>query len=201
MNTPQEVINRARKLWGVSAGQYNDAQALQDFNIIYQELSDLIIQDVDERYFSDLITTPLVANQEEYTLTDLPNKVRVNKINKSEADFKNNGKYVSISHTFLENSIFISPIPETSTWTLRLNAALTPLELEIADTIEYFPSTQIHRIVEGMLPYIYQIRQLFNEKNDATRAYETTKVEMIFALTNRDSGAQEIIMPNLDELS
>ena len=36
--TPQQVIDRARRLGYISSAQYNDTKALEDFNVVYKGL-------------------------------------------------------------------------------------------------------------------------------------------------------------------
>ena len=92
--TPQNVIDRARTLWYVSSSQYNDTRALEDYNIIRLELANLIMQNVNENYFSDIIRTNWVAEQNEYALTDNVNWIDVNKIEKVYIKYTDAWDYV-----------------------------------------------------------------------------------------------------------
>jgi len=94
LSTPQAVIDRARRLGYTSVGQYSDEVALEDYNIVRSELSNLIMQNVNENYFSEIIRTTWVASQNEYALTDDINNVDVNKIENVRIKYSDDWEYV-----------------------------------------------------------------------------------------------------------
>ena len=94
LTTPQNVIDRARRLGYTSIAQYSDDVALEDYNIVRSELSNLIQQNVNENYFSEIIRTTWVAGQNEYALTDSVNKVDVNKIEDVFIKYTTDWEYV-----------------------------------------------------------------------------------------------------------
>jgi hypothetical protein len=193
--TPQQVIDRARILGYISSGQFNDTIALQEFNIQYLALANLITQDVDEDFFSEIITSTAVVAQNEYTLKDDTNNIDVNKIGTVDIAYKAIDNYVRATRVYrttlpsvaeqmnyqtsapvfyiLDDSVFIYPAPTVEVAKgIRLGASLTPSPLLIGGTItSSFPQEWRHLIADGMLPVIYQKRGLTNEKNDAKRDY------------------------------
>ena len=66
--TVQQVVDRARRLWYVDSFQYEDDDAVEDFNIIYHDLENDIVTKIREDYFWDYFTTDSVVWQTEYVL-------------------------------------------------------------------------------------------------------------------------------------
>ncbi len=59
MNTAQ-IVARARRLTHTNANNYKDADALEDLNLVYQELVDTIVTEVDEDFFWDFVESDTV---------------------------------------------------------------------------------------------------------------------------------------------
>ena len=222
LTTPQNVIDRARGLWYVSSSQYTDAKALEDYNIVRSELSNLIMQNVNEKYFTIPIVTEAVIDQNEYTLTDDTNEVDVNKVENVYIQYTATGDYIK---AYKENrdrlpkdlslynetqsetnpfyfisldSVYIYPASkeDVTNW-VKLITSLTPQELLIWETDSDFPREYRHIIALWMLPYIYQRRGLINEANNAEAVYQNEITNMILALSDRVSVPQESMIPNL----
>ena len=56
----QQIIDRARRLCHTNSTNYNDTDAVEDLNLVYQELVDVIANEVDEDYFWDIGKTDTV---------------------------------------------------------------------------------------------------------------------------------------------
>lgn len=219
--TPQTAINRARRLWYVSAAQYPDATALEDFNIVYKLICNLIITEVDENYFSDFLTSTLIADRNEYQLFDETNNIDINKVQKVSVRYDNTDSFKTIKEVdknnltkdlddynnewqapfyfIFDNSIFIYPAATATqnTAEYKLDVSLTPTDLAIGDTIDMLENPHRHLISEGMLPFVYQARGLLNEKNDAQASFDAKLSDLIFELSDRNSTPKEIVTPNL----
>ena len=222
LETPQDVINRARWLWFISAAQYTDAKALEDYNIKRQELSNLIMQNVNENYFSKTIATDLVEGQNKYSLTDDDNEIKINKVEEvfiayteefEKADkvdqdrlsydlsYYNENQNESSPFYFLfwdEVRIYPAAKEEVVGW-LKMKVSLSPYALAIADVDDLFPSDYMFVIALGMLPIIYQRRGLISESRVAQAEYESAKTDLILLLSDRVSVPSEIVAPNLSE--
>ena len=222
LTTPQQIIDRARSLWYVSISQYSDAKALEDFNIVRTELSNLIIQNVNEKFFTNTISADAVIDQNEYSLTDDENEVDVNKIEDVYIKYSTTWNYIKaykenrdrlpkdlslynnsqseLSPFFFisGDSVFIYPATkdDITAW-VKLVTSLTPPDLIISATDNYFPREYTHIIALWMLPYIYQRRGLINESNNAESVYQNEITNMILALSDRVSVPQEVVMPSL----
>lgn len=62
------IFSMARDLWYVSnVDKYTDANLLKYANVVYHQLENKIVSDVNEDYFYEIWTTDLVAWQNEYT--------------------------------------------------------------------------------------------------------------------------------------
>lgn len=221
--TPQQVIDRARRLGYISVWQYSDAKALEDFNIVYQALCNLIITEVDEDYFSDFLTAEFVSGQNEYTLTDDTNNIDINRVQKVQVKYADalDLKEATLTdkdqlnhplsyynwdwrqentpfYFIFDDSVFVYPSPDTSiTDWYQVDVSLTPTDLEIDTPITMLENTHRNLIAEGMLPYIYQQRGLLNEKNNSEASYQEKLNTLIFNMSDRVSTPQEVETPNL----
>ncbi len=217
--TPQTVINRARRLWYVSAAQYPDATALEDFNIVYKLICNTIISEVDEDYFSDFVTVPFESARNEYQLYD--DNVDINKVQKVEVRYSDTENFKEIKlgdkdwlansleeyndegttpfYFVFDNSVFVYPAPTAAQTSaeIRMNVSLTPTDLLIWDNITFLEDAHRSLLADGQLPYIYQSRGLLNEKNDAQASFDAKLTDLIFTLSDRVSTPQEITIPNL----
>jgi len=66
----QSIVTRARRLGYVDSNQYQDSQAIEDFNIIYHDIENTIV-DIQEDYFWDYFLTNTIVGQSEYLFPDL----------------------------------------------------------------------------------------------------------------------------------
>ncbi len=220
LTTPQAIINRARGLWSISSGQYQDEAALEDFNAVHKLVCWRINSEIDEDYFTDFLTSDIAANQNEYALTDTTNSININKVAKVEVKktatsgytefaLKDEGSlsrpledHNSSANSFyfiLDDSAFIywAPTEGIAGW-LRITASLSPTDLAIADTTILLEETYREIIVAWLLPYIYQRKGKLNEKQFAADEFENKLSELIVTLSDRTSTPQEVVTPNLD---
>ena len=213
--TVQEIINRARRLYYTNSVQYTDAQAIEDFNIIYKDLCNSITQEVNEDFFWDIFKTDTAASQSEYTLD-----TTVNKVENLSIIYEDWWDYVTVtqrelsslpfdaeyyqenqnkSNPFYEikdESIFIYPYPDDiiSNW-LKMRAIITPSSLTISDTTLLLPDRYHYIITEWLSQFIYQSRWKISEKNDSINNYNNKKEEMLFQLTDRNNQPTDNILP------
>jgi len=217
LTTPNDVIKRARSLAYVSSSQYTDGLWLQDYNIIRSELSNYIMQSVNEAYFEETITSTTVVWQNEYTLTDTSSWIDVNKVaevsvedsswvykkykkQNLEALSKDVSQYEKTTTPFYYisgDSVFIYPTPTEPT-NIKLKVWLTPTDLTIDETDTLFPDVYREVIVLWLIVNIYKRRGLLNEASFAFTAFNNARTEMIMALTNRVSVPELYSQPNLD---
>lgn len=162
MNT-QQIVDRARRLTHTNANNYVDSDAVEDLNLVYQEIIDSIVTEVDEDYFWDIWNFNTVAWQSEYNISEIwvaPNELDIKKINKvfvkydtnvtllTQARFLNPSSLQFVEEFyetnqpssdpffyFKDKSVFIYPAPSTSiTEWGRLNLIHVPAELTISST-------------------------------------------------------------------
>lgn len=212
--TTQEIINRARRLCYTNSVQYNDTQALEDLNIIYNDICNSIIQEVNEWFFWDIFKTDTVVWQSEYTFPNNVLKVEeiyinywdwyVKAINKELISLTKDAwyyeEYESKTSPFYEIkdwSIFIYPTAtEITTDWVKMRAIITPVDVTISDTV-VIPTEYHYIISEWMKQFIYQSRGKTNEKNDAELEYKNKKEDMLFQLTDRRNTPTNWLLPNL----
>jgi len=226
----QDLVNRARRLWYVDIAQYSDNVAIEDFNIIYQDIADTIVN-LQEDYFWDYFVADMVNWQNEYTLpnnltwdyTELYKSIWIStkydidsKYIKAKRTSPNNldndltyyedtqSKFSPMYH-ISDNSYFIYPKPTkaVTSW-IKVYWIKTLKDLLITDTVLFawkIPSKFYSIISLGMLESIYQIRWMINEANNAKQRYELAKKELINAITPRDYWIMEMTTPNLSNLT
>lgn len=217
LTTPQTVIDRARSLWYVSSNQYTDTIALEDYNIIRQLLSNYIMSSVNEWFFDDVVKTAAVVWQNEYTLTDDTNNIRINKISDVFIKYKTGEEYQKaskidqdwptdfINYTGLPiyyieaDSVFIYPAIENIDVAegVKINVSLTPVDLIISAADTLFPREHKNVISLWMIPLIYQRRGMMNESNNAKAIFENAKLDMIGELTDRVNVPETVTFPDL----
>ena len=210
----QAIVDRARRLTYLSSTQYNDTRAIEDFNIVYKDLTSRITYEVNEDFFWDKFTANLVNGQSEYLLPETVSKISwliinywAGNIRATEIDGNDSTKltatYTETAPIYYikENSVFILPEPttdETGGLVLEGIKEATSLALIDISSSVIIPDEYHHLIAEGMKGYIYQSRGLISEKNDAVGSYENSISEMISALTDRTLNPTTGTLPNLD---
>ena len=209
LDTPQEVIDRARSLWYVSSNQYTDTLALEDYNLYRKKIANEIMQKVNEWFFTSTITTPTVVWQNKYSLTDTVNNIKINKIDSVYIDgekatkidgtgiSEENKENLSSSYYVKNDYIYIYPSP-TEIVNIKMEAAITPWTLAIADTDEDMPEEARELISLWMIVDIYKRRGLLNEASFAFTAFNNEMGDLIASLTDRVSSPETYTVPNLD---
>lgn len=217
----QQIIDRARRLWYVSSNQYNDTQALEDFNIVRKKLWKILVQRVNEDFFFDILTTDLIADQSEYNLYDDTNNIEVDKlqevyvkydstatehtkatlVNKDDLDkdltwYAENQPESDPIYYVADESVFIYPKGKGVTGGLKYHATLKLNDLLITDDKNSILIDAPELLADGLLPYVYQSRGLLNEKNDAKASYEESVSEYVELLSDRISTTQEVELPD-----
>ena len=92
----QQIINRALRLSHTNVANYTTAQAVEDLNLVYQDLVDRIVCVSKWDYFWDIWTTDTVIWQSEYTAEKLgidPNDLDIKKINKVFIKYDSTDEY------------------------------------------------------------------------------------------------------------
>ncbi len=221
--TPAQIIAQARwKSWTDSTN-YADAQAIVDFNEVYQDVISDVISEVDENYFWNEIKTNVVALQNEYTIDDTatsPN-YRINRINKvsikygswdayytpatriSPRDFSNDSDWYEANQSqtapvyyVADNSVFVFPKPdENVTDGLKLEVILQPVDLTTGSAeADVVIPPRFHKVlVQGMREKIYAVRTLPNEEAAAYAKYTQMKLDMISQMKARDQGTVQVV--------
>jgi len=205
--TVQEIINRARRMTYTNSVQYTDTQAVEDFNIIYADVVNSIIQEVDEWYFWGQFTADIVSWQNEYSLQEdfwkvstlsikytdtseytLAKYLDTDSLDKDSDYYKTNQSKSSPFYDIKNNSLFIYPSPtEDITDWLRIKSLLKSSDLIISSTEDdIVVSKEYHFVLaEWMKQFMYQSRWKIQEKNDAINEYKLKKSDMIFQLSDR----------------
>ena len=173
----QQIIERARRLSHTDQEDYTNDNAVEDLNLVYQDLIDRITVISKWDYFWDLWITNTIAWQSEYLAKKLwlaPDDLDIKKINKvfikytSDAEYFTKVSYVapstleehpdyykdkqSKSEPFFyiqDQSIFIYPAPEVSVvdW-LEIFVIHKPASLDIDSTEENIEiPSQFHKIL------------------------------------------------------
>lgn len=191
--TVPNIIDLARALTHTTSTQVTDAQALVYLNIVYHDLENTIVTDVNEDFFWDKLTTDLVAWQNEYVLPIASATVNwVRKISsasikwtndyteyvKLNADSTNNSAYTidqlrdntDIWNWFYELrewSVFIYPKPESEiVWWLQLNTILALKDLTGTDTeTEIFPNQSTLRQFHHILA-IWMKQYIYSQQRE-----------------------------------
>ncbi len=221
----QQIIDRARRLGYVSSNQYNDTQAIEDFNIVRNKLWKIFVQRINEDYFFDVLTTDLIDSQTEYNLFDEANNIEIDKlqevyvkydatatehtkarvVNKNDLTkdltwYADNQPESDPFYYIADESVFLYPKGNSITGGVKFHATLKLNNLAISATEEEIIIDAPELLAAGLLPFIYQSRGLLNEKNDAKAAYKDSVEEYIELLSDRISSTQEVELPN-DTLS
>lgn len=92
----QWIITRALRLSGTNSANYTIEQAVEDLNLVYQDLVDRIVCISKWDYFWDVGTFDIVANQSEYLAKSLwiaPDDLDIKKINKVFFRYNSTDKY------------------------------------------------------------------------------------------------------------
>ena len=217
--TIAEIIARARRLTYTSSTQYTDAQALEDLNVIYKDLTNTISQEINENYFYDQLLTTTTIDQAEYTLDDWVNNIYVNKLLGLFVKQSADGEFVKLqeltkqewdsrgwvdnatpSYYVADKSVFISPVPtlEIVDW-IKLDVILKPNKLIISSTEAdiKLEDEYDYLLVEGMKEYVYMARGMINEANNCSAIYNQKKNEMVWLLSDRTSSTTNGLLPNL----
>lgn len=226
LNTPADVISYARGLWSITIWQYPDAKAIDDFNKVMDKIVTTIIQEVDEGYFGNFITSPTFDWQSETYLYDETNWIYVDKVNRVFIKWADNEKYVQakeVNREYLERdeewykknqsktspiyyifdkSIFVYPSPDANTtaW-LKLDASLKPADKSLASSLDEFSDELKYLIADGLLIDVFQRRLMYNEKAEAKQSFDNNFADIIFSMKERVATPQEVEMPNLEHLT
>jgi len=198
--TIQEIIDRARALTYTSAAQYNDTQAIEDLNIVYNTIINTIINNVDEDFFYSFYNTKTVNWQNEYTIDSRISKIKKLTVDGQEytqVDWQQNS-----TRTFYVkgNSIFLNITPTKDNLDIVLEAVDRPVKLTTTslETDIAIPTELHHYIANWMKQYVYQKRGKINEKNDAIREFKQIDLpEIVSFLTDRWENPTIEQMPDL----
>jgi len=68
MTAVNDLITLSRTLTNTTSTQVSDADVLTYMNIVYHDLEEAIVAQVNEDYFYDYLTTDSVIDQSEYQL-------------------------------------------------------------------------------------------------------------------------------------
>jgi len=197
----QEAIDYARSLTYSSKIQYDNTKGLQDLNIAYNRLRNLIINKVNEKFFWDYFTTYSIVWQDEYTLPEQISKVEdlfVNWVRWKNVANKRIAEETGWNVYYIaDNSIFLYKTPEKDGIEIKLywEKKITPLSL--TSTID-LPDEVVDFLPKYLIQYIYQRRWMIREKNDAINQWKNIdEPDFIMFLSDRNVNITENIMPDL----
>lgn len=173
----RKIVNRGLRLTHTNTLDYNDTQAMEDVNLVYQELVDAIENEVDEYFFWDIWLTSTVVDQSEYVVEKLgvsPDDLDIRKINKFLIKYSSSDTFYTLAR-FLnpqslthdtewykvnqpasdpfwyiqDNSIFIYPAPSSvvTDW-IKLECVHAPADLTITSTeADIEIPVQFHKVI------------------------------------------------------
>lgn len=219
------ILDLAREQTYSNAGELDNATLINYLNTVYRDIISSVTE-MDESFLFQEITVNLVANQSEYTLpANFEKVIDIYRRFEDSAD----DKYVKMSHrdlstfdrspdllltdtherntfyTMLEDyKIRIYSQPEINiTDGLKLWGTIIPTDLSVAgaeSTIVLKP--KYHDVLwMGVKQYIYQLRGLVNEKNDAKNEYALEKKKVLNQLVPRKVTPDEAVLPSLETLA
>jgi len=173
----QAIIDRALRLTHTNSTDYTSTQSVEDLNLVYQEVVDTIVNEVDEDYFWDIAESNTVVWQSEYlaeTIWIAPDDLDIKKVNKvyikysasdtyyTKANFLNPWSLDKDTDWYKDNhsksnpffyiqdtSLFIYPAPtEAVTNWLKLYVIHTPADLTATSTeSEIEIPYQFHKVI------------------------------------------------------
>ena len=173
----QQIIDRSLRLSHTNVANYTTEQAVEDLNLVYQDLVDRIVCISKWDYFWDTWVTDTVINQSEYLAEKLgiaPDDLDIKKINKvfikySSTDteftralyqnpwvlqehpdyYKTNWSKTSPFFYIQDNSFFIYPAPtEALTWGIEIFVIHKPADIDETTTEENIEiPAQFHKIM------------------------------------------------------
>lgn len=209
------IIERARRLTHTTEANYNNTQAVEDWNFVYQELVDEIVVNTKGDYFWDKWVTNTVVNQSEYLAEKLwisPDDLDIKKINKVFVKYSADSKFIratyqnpgvlpehpdyyktnqSKSEPFFyiqDTSFFLYPAPteEIVGW-IEIFVIHTPSELNINSTSDdiEIPS-QFHKLISLWIRIsIYEDQGKINESIQAQNEYRQGVKKMLDFMKQR----------------
>lgn len=177
----QQIINRALRLSHTNNADYTTAQAVEDLNLVYQDLVDRIVCVSKWDYFWDIWTTSTIVNQSEYLAESLwiaPDDLDIKKINKVFIKYNSNDEYFtkalyqnpgtlaehpdyykanqSKTNPFFyiqDNSFFIYPAPDTAvSWGIEIFVIHKPADIDETTTEDNIEiPAQFHKVISDWL--------------------------------------------------
>jgi len=229
MTAVNDLITLSRTLTNTTSTQVSDADVLTYMNIVYHDLEEAIVAQVNEDYFYDYLTTDSVIDQSEYQLktstatvewvkkllwVSVKQKVadsvyikyRLNDLWSLDRDlqyYEDNQSSWDPFFVIQEDSIFLFPTPdEVVTDWVKIHVIVNLVDLAAwwAETTVMIPRQWHHLIAIWVKQYIYMARNLINEKNDAKNEYETEKLKFINALSERYVNPVNVKLPNFNTI-
>ncbi len=226
----QSIYSLARTLSGTDSTNMPDATLLPILQISYHDLENTIVTQVNEDFFYDEWVTDTVIDQREYTFpvksgttaglkkllgvsmkflsTDTEyTKLRETRLSSLDRDVRYYMDGQTSGDPFYivaDKSVFVYPDPEyVITGGLRLYGIsnLGDLASNSSETDVKIPIEFHEHIAFGMVPYIYQARQMITEKNDSFANYERMKANMVSMLSDRTASPSDSVMPSTYHLS
>ncbi len=223
------IYTLARTLTYTDSTQMPDATLAIFANIVYHDLENCIVSQVNEDFFYQEWLADTVIDQREYTFpvksgttagmkkllgvsvkyktTDTEyQKLRESKLanNSDDLAYYQDGQ-PSTDPFFIigDNSVFIYPDPEevvTSGIKLYGVCNLGDIATSGTEVSVKIPIEHHEKIAIGMMQYIYQARGLLNEAISALNLYNQKKIDIVNELSDRNKSPVTSLLPNLTYL-
>ncbi len=224
------IYTLARTLTYTDSTQMPDA-TLQTFaNIVYHDLENVIVSQVNEDFFYQEWTADTVVDQREYVYpvksgttaglkkllwvsvkyasTDTEyTKLRESKLSNNDTDLGYYRDWQPSGDPFFiigDYSVFIYPDPEeavTNGIKLYWVANLGDIATGGNEVSVKLPIEHHEKIAVGMMQYIYQARWLLNEATSAYNLYNQKKIDLVNDLSDRNKSPVISVLPNLTRLA
>lgn len=223
------IYTLARTLTYTDSTQMPDATLAIFANIVYHDLENCIVSQVNEDFFYQEWLADTVIDQREYTFpvksgttawmkkllgvsvkyksTDTEyQKLRESKLanNSDDLAYYQDGQ-PSTDPFFIigDNSVFIYPDPEevvTGGIKLYWVCNLGDIATSGTEVSVKIPIEHHEKIAIGMMQYIYQARGLLNEAISALNLYNQKKIDIVNDLSDRNKSPVTSLLPNLTYL-
>ena len=174
-----DITTKVRDLVNTDATQYPDANLLIDLNIGYQKVANWILQAQDDDDFDDrnntlypIFTTPMVANQRDYIITNALNILQIKRV---DISYDGANWYRGTALDSGTDTRGLGPVSGATT------------QDAVVDS-RYSKYTPVYDLLYGSM-FVYPMAQAVDVANGATILAEFTRAVCPFSLTTTDTPA------------
>lgn len=220
------LYSLARTLTYTDSNQMPDATLAIFANVVYHDLENTIVSQVNEDFFYQEWLTNTVIDQREYTFpvkagttaglkkllgvslkykttnTEFQ-KLRESKLSNNSDDlayYLDNQTEKDPFFIIWDNSVFVYPDPEeVVTGGLKLYGVSNLWDIATGGTEASvkIPIEHHEKIAIGMMQYIYQARGLLGESTSAYNLYNQKKIDLVNDLSDRNKSPVTSLLPTL----